>query len=174
MRKSSRDGRTSVVPNRSLDGVRVLETMAAQDSKRRAMLRAFGYAGVLIVSFFIALWLIDRHNDEHSPLLGTVVIYEITAEKQPEVCATAKSVIQFRGQICEVNGDTLSVVWNSLANTTNSQPSCGSEKVVRWYRKDGDPAYNARFLGSCGVGPQYFKTMPSSFGPNSLRASTDQ
>ena len=117
------------------------------------MLRAFGYAGVLIVSFFIALWLIDRHNDEHSALLGTAVTYEIAVEQQPEVCATARSVIQFKGQICQVNGEALSVIWNSLANTTNSQPSCGPQKLVRWYRKDADPAYNARFLGLAASDP---------------------
>jgi hypothetical protein len=138
-----------------------------------AMARAFGYLAVLLVSFFATLWLIDKRHDEHSPLLGTKVTYEITAEQQPEVCATAKSTIQFKGQICDVAGDDLSVLWNSLANIDNTQPSCGAEKVIRWPRKEGDPAYNARFFGSCGVKPEYFKRMPSTFGPNSLKASTD-
>ena len=137
------------------------------------MLRALGYIAIVAVSFFVTLWFIDRYNDQHSSLLGTTVTYQIMTEKQPEVCATSRSVIQFKGQICEVSGNQLSVIWNSLANTTNRQPSCGPEKVVTWYRKADDPAYNARFLGSCGVGPQYFQSMPSSFGPNSLRASTD-
>jgi len=140
---------------------------------KNAMARAFGYLAVLLVSFFAALWLIDRGRDEHSPLLGTKVTYEITAEQQPEVCATAKSRIQFKGQICDVAGDDLSVLWNSLANIDNTQPSCGTEKVIRWPRKASDPAYNARFLGSCGIRPDYFKTMPSTFGPNSLKASAD-
>jgi hypothetical protein len=137
------------------------------------MLKMFSYVGVLLTSFFIALWLIDRHNDQHSPLLGTNVTYEIAAEQQPEVCATTRSRIQFKGSICEVSGDAISVVWSSLANITNSQPSCGAERVITWLRKDGDPAYNARFLGNCGKQPQYFETMPSTFGPNELRASRD-
>jgi hypothetical protein len=140
---------------------------------KNAMARAFGYLAVVLVSFFVTLWFIDKRRDEHSPLLGTKVTYEITAEQLPEVCATAKSTIQFKGQICDVSGDDLSVLWSSIANTTNTQPSCGPEKVIRWPRKEGDPAYNARFMGSCGIKPDYFKTMPSTFGPNSLKASAD-
>ena len=137
------------------------------------MLKIFGYVAVVFTSFFMSLWLIDRNNDQHSPLLGTNVIYEIMTEKQPEVCATTRSRIQFNGKICEVRGDTLSVAWNSLANITNSQPSCGSERVIRWFRKKDDLAYNKRFLGDCGAHPQYFQTMPSTFGPTELRASRD-
>jgi hypothetical protein len=137
------------------------------------MLKIFGYVGVLLTSFFISLLLIDRHSDEHSPLLGTNVTYEIAAEQQPEVCATRRSRIQFRGSICEVSGDTISVVWGSLANITNSQPSCGPQRVITWLRKEQDVAYNARFLGSCGEHPQYFAAMPSTFGPNELREARD-
>jgi hypothetical protein len=138
-----------------------------------AMAKAFGYLAVVLVSFFATLWFIDKGYDEHSPLLGTKVTYEIKADQLPEVCATAKSTIQFKGQICKVAGDDLSVLWNSLANITNTQPACGTEKVIRWTPKEGDPAYNARFFGSCGVRPDYFKMMPSTFGPNRLKASTD-
>ena len=117
------------------------------------MLRALGYLGVLCVSFTVSLWLIDWNQDRSSPLLGMAVTYAITAEKQPEVCAAAKSTIVFKGRICEVNGEDLSVNWNSMANVTNSQQSCGNQQIVKWSRKDGDPAYNSRFFGSCGVGP---------------------
>ena len=137
------------------------------------LLRALGYLGVLCVSFTVTLWSIDWYHDRHSPLLGTAVTYSIAAEKQPEVCATAKSTIVFKGRICAVNGEDLSVDWNSMANVTNSQPSCGNQPIVRWPRKENDPAYNSLFFGSCGVRPQYFSTMPSVFRADALRASND-
>lgn len=106
-------------------------------------------------------------------MAGTKVTYEIAAQQQPEVCATARSTIQFAGQICRVDGDNLSVLWMSLANVTNTQPSCGAGKIVRWFRKENNSAYDAQFLGSCGVRPEYFSAMPSTFGPNTLRASAE-
>jgi hypothetical protein len=139
---------------------------------KNVMKKPFGYLAILFSSFFITLWFLDRYDNRPSPWVGTKVTYEITAEKQPEVCASAKSTIQFTGQICSVVGDNLSVLWMSLANTTNAQPSCGPAKVVRWYRKENDSAYNARYLGSCGIKPEYFLFMPSTFGPNVLRAPT--
>ncbi|MGJ4927676.1 hypothetical protein ACQR1I_20705 [Bradyrhizobium sp. HKCCYLS2038] len=137
------------------------------------MFRLVGYVGVLLASFFAAFWLMDRHADQHSPLLGTHVLYELTAEQRPEVCATQRSTIRFKGSICDVSGDNLSVLWTSLANITNAQPSCGPQRVVSWARRDGEPAYNGRFLGSCGRRPDYFDAMPSTFAPNELRASRD-
>jgi hypothetical protein len=135
------------------------------------MLRSLCYLAVLVVSFFVTLWVIDRYQDAHSPLLGTRVTYYIMADQDPEVCATTNSLIQFTGKICEVSGGRISVLWGSLANTTNHQVSCGQERVVRWPRKEGDPQYNAKYLGSCGVGPRYFGKMPDVFDPNSLRAA---
>src|SRR5258705_3065823 len=99
------------------------------------------------------------------------VTYIIMAEQQPEVCATTKSIIQYTGQICKVDGGKVSVLWNSLANTTNNQPSCGPGKLVRWPRKENDPEYNAKYLGSCGRNPHYFTAMPSVFDPKVLRAA---
>jgi hypothetical protein len=136
-----------------------------------SMLRVLGYLAVLTGSFFATIWLIDRHSDQHSRLLGANVIYNMRAQELADVCATTASNIEFTGQICNIDGDTVSVFWNSLANTTNTQPSCGPEKVIRWYRKPNDPAYNARYFGLCGVGPQYFKTMPAVFDPKVLRAA---
>ena len=134
-----------------------------------ALLKALGSLVIVSTSFFVTLWLLDDTPDLHSPLLGVKVSYNITAEEQPEVCAAAKSVIQFEGQICKVNGARVSVLWSSLANTTNRQPSCGPEKLVRWGRKEGDEAYNRRFLGSCGARPDFFATMPAEFDPKVLR-----
>ena len=139
-------------------------------SSDMSVLRALGSLAILIVSFLGTIWMIDRKHDQHSPWLGIAVTYDIDAEAQAEVCATKKSNIRFTGKICEVDGGTVSVLWSSLANTTNSQSSCGSEKVVRWSRNERDPAYNARFLGSCGVPPQYFRQMPAVFDPKLLRA----
>jgi hypothetical protein len=135
------------------------------------MLKAIGCAVVLVASFFLGLWLFDSYDDLHSPLLGRSVVFEITTEHQPEVCADTKSIIQFAGKVCRVSGKTLSVDWNTIANITNTQPSCGTEKVVKWRRKEDDRAYNDRFFGACGVRPQYFQTMPSEFGPDALRAA---
>jgi hypothetical protein len=134
------------------------------------MLRPVGYLSVLVVSFFISLFGMERYEDAHSQLLGMKVTYRIIADQRPEVCASATSQIQFTGKVCEVSGGRISVFWDSLANTTNHEASCGQERIVRWPRKDGDPRYNAKYLGSCGVAPQYFASVPSLFDPSSLRA----
>jgi hypothetical protein len=62
------------------------------------------------------------------------------AQWRPELLATNKSLIQFIGT--SMKPQKVAVLWNSLAKIMNSQPFCGSGKLVGWHRQEPDPAYN--------------------------------
>lgn len=95
--------------------------------------------------------------------LGSRVAYAFSpAQDSPDVCAKPATKLLLQGKICKVDGDTVSVEWQLLSNLDNEDNGCSSQKRLHFARKP-DAGWNAKFLGSCSVAPEYFATVPASF-----------
>lgn len=142
-------------------------------NRYRALFWVLGGTAVVLVSFRATLAVMDTY----SPLLRRHVKYSMTVSGKPEVCATGPSEIVFEGKICSVgglNGSSVSVRWQSLANISTTNPSCGIGKTIKWNRVDHDQKWIRKYLGNCELGPAYFESMPIVFQVGQLEMSTPE
>ncbi|CAE6923007.1 hypothetical protein R69608_04203 [Paraburkholderia nemoris] len=107
------------------------------------------------------------HRFLNSPLAyvepGSRVAYAFSpAEDRPGVCAKPATKLLLQGNICKVDGNTVSVEWQLLSNLDNEDMHCSPQKRLHFARKQ-DANWSAKFLGSCGVAPEYFSNLPASF-----------
>lgn len=84
------------------------------------------------------------------------------AQARSDVCGRPASRLLLQGKICKVDGKRLQVEWQRISNLENENADCSPLKHLHWTRK-ADGEWNARFLGACGVSPQYFTNVPESF-----------
>ncbi|QCP53498.1 ankyrin repeat domain-containing protein [Trinickia violacea] len=84
------------------------------------------------------------------------------SDARPEVCGTQTSKLLLQGKICKIDGDRLSIEWQTVSNLDNTNTQCSSQKHFRLERKT-DQAWDARYLGMCGAPPDYFPSVPASF-----------
>jgi hypothetical protein len=95
--------------------------------------------------------------------LGNRVAYAFSSTKErPDVCAKPATTLLLQGKICKIDGDMLSVEWQSVSNLDNEDSHCSPQKRLRFVRKT-NPVWSEKFLGSCGVPPSYFSNLPASF-----------
>lgn len=80
----------------------------------------------------------------------------------PDVCGIPSSIILFQGKVCRIDGETISVKWDSISNINNNDMKCSRQHHFRIERKTDD-SWNTIFLGSCGVAPTKFNSFPNSF-----------
>lgn len=107
------------------------------------------------------------HGFLRSPLAyvepGSRVAYAFSpTEDRPGVCAKPATKLLLQGKICKVDGSTVSVEWQLLSNLDNEDMHCSPQKRLHFARKQ-DASWSAKFLGSCGVAPEYFPSLPASF-----------
>jgi hypothetical protein len=83
-------------------------------------------------------------------------------DAKPEVCGTQASKLLLQGKICKVDGQRVSIEWQTVSNLDNTNTQCSSQKHFRLERKT-DQAWDARYLGMCGTTPDYFPSVPATF-----------
>jgi hypothetical protein len=94
---------------------------------------------------------------------GSRVAYAFSPEQdRPDVCAKPATKLLLQGRICKVDGNAVSVEWQLLSNLDNEDMHCSPQKHLHFARKP-DADWSAKFLGSCGVAPEYFSNLPASF-----------
>lgn len=84
------------------------------------------------------------------------------SENRPDVCGKPISRLLLQGRICKVEGDQVAVEWQAISNLYNDDAQCSPQKHLRFEQK-ADAAWNAKYLGTCGVPPRYFTNVPASF-----------
>ena len=107
------------------------------------------------------------HGFLHAPLdyfrIGSQVALAFSPnDERHDVCATRMSKLLLQGKICKVDGERVTIEWESLSNLDNADRQCSQQRHFRLERK-ADPAWDAKFLGTCGTSPSYFPSLPASF-----------
>lgn len=81
---------------------------------------------------------------------------------RPDVCATPASTLLLQGKICKLDGKRVTVEWETVSNLNNTDTQCSAQRHFRLERK-ADQAWDAKYLGMCGISPGYFPAVPTSF-----------
>lgn len=107
------------------------------------------------------------HGFLHAPLdyfrLGSQVALAFPPnDDRHDVCAQRMSPLLLQGKICKVDGERVTVEWETLSNLDNTDRACSQQRHFRLERK-ADQVWDAKFLGTCGTSPSYFPTLPATF-----------
>lgn len=107
------------------------------------------------------------HGFLHAPLdyfrPGSQVALAFSPDdERRDVCATRMSKLLLQGKICKVEGERVTVEWETLSNLDNADKPCSQQRHFRLERKT-DPTWDAKYLGTCGTSPSYFPMLPASF-----------
>jgi hypothetical protein len=103
----------------------------------------------------------------HTPLvyfqLGSQVALAFSpVSARPDVCATPASTLLLQGKICKLDGERVTVEWQTVSNLNNADKQCSPQRHFRLERK-AQNVWNAKYLGMCGIPPGYFPDLPASF-----------
>jgi len=129
--------------------------------KKRRVLNKFSEILGAPVSDEIGHFFLDKPLQYFA--LGSQVAFEFSpAENRPELCGKPTSRFLLQGKICKVDGERITVEWQSLSNLNNDDMQCSNQRHFRVERRP-DNAWNASYLGACGVPPTYFSSVPSLF-----------
>ncbi|ODP34012.1 ankyrin repeat domain-containing protein [Pandoraea sp. ISTKB] len=80
----------------------------------------------------------------------------------PDLCGKPQTVFLFQGKVCRVDGNSVSVEWQSVSNLNNADMSCSPQHHFRLERS-ADAQRNSTYLGNCGSAPAVFSALPSTF-----------
>jgi hypothetical protein len=136
--------------------------LAKKEHKRRVWNRFLELLGVSrteeLANHFAA-----KREDFVQP--GSRVAFAFSpSEDRPDVCAKPATRLLLQGKVCEVSGDTVRVEWSLLSNLDNEDRDCSPLKRLHFERKpEQESKWNGTFLGSCGVAPAYFSSVPDTF-----------
>jgi hypothetical protein len=84
------------------------------------------------------------------------------AGARPDVCAKPATTLLLQGKICKLDGERATVEWETVSNLNNPDTQCSAQRHFRLERK-ADLAWDAKYLGTCGISPGYFPDVPVSF-----------
>ena len=129
--------------------------------KKRRVLNKFAEILGAVAADEIGHSFLDKPLQSFVP--GSQVAFAfLPSEEKSDVCGKPNSPILLQGKICKIDGEQISVEWQSLSNLSNDDMQCSEQKHFRMERRP-DSAWNAKYLGACGAPPTYFSNIPSSF-----------